>query len=367
MNHGDAFSGIGGFGLAAQRAGFTTVWACEIEPSARAVYSARLGHDGLRFDTDIRESRNLPHIDILTGGFPCQDLSVAGKRAGLAGSRSGLFFELVRILEESRPAWFVFENVDALLSSNSGRDMGVVLSTLVECGYSVAWRVLNSRYFGLAQRRSRVFLVGHSSDGSAPTKILFERPCCCRNSAPSRPAGRDDRAGDQVGTLQAGGKRGYRIGAEDARDGHLVSALLSRGAKGIGTTRRSRPAHGNSAATVRHPVLVAGTVVGSGGTRSRAEDARTSLVIAQNQRGEVRTSSIAMALSSGGGGIPGQGYHLTQIDASGVGETTGLPGPLDLCPICEDGPDAPRYRGIGNAVSVPVVEWLLRRVREVST
>src|SRR6185436_8977083 len=190
LSHGDAFAGIGGFGLAARRVGWSTAWACEIEPAARSIYSARLGHDGLRFDADIRESRNLPRLDILSGGFPCQDLSVAGKRAGLAGSRSGLFFQLVRILEESRPEWFVFENVPGLLSSNGGRDMGVVLSSLVECGYGVAWRILNAQFFGVAQRRRRVFIVGHSSgDERRAAAILFEREGMRRDSPEKRKAG----------------------------------------------------------------------------------------------------------------------------------------------------------------------------------
>lgn len=182
-----------------------TVWACEIEPSARAIYSARLG--GGRFDADIREARNLPPIDILTGGFPCQDLSVAGKRGGLAGSRSGLFFELARILAESRPEWFVFENVPGLLSSNSGRDMGVVLSTLVELGYGVAWRILNAQFFGVAQRRRRVFLVGHSSgDERRAAAVLFEPAGMRGNPSPKRAARGDASA------FSVGGFGGYHEG-----------------------------------------------------------------------------------------------------------------------------------------------------------
>jgi DNA (cytosine-5)-methyltransferase 1 len=300
LNHGDAFAGIGGFGLAAKRVGWNTVWACEIEPSARAIYSARLGHDGLRFDTDIRESQDLPRIDILTGGFPCQDISIAGKRRGLAGKRSGLFFELVRILEISRPAWFVFENVDALLSSNYGRDMGVVLSSLVECGYRVAWRILDSQFFGVAQRRARCFLVGHSADVRYPAAVLFEQESGCRNSPACRASWGEPNEGDVCGTLVAGGNRGYRIGAEDARDGHLVGALLSRDAKGISSTIDGK--------LVTHPA----------------------------------------------------------IDTARMGAAAGVSRSLDLCAIDEKGSDSPRYRGLGNAATVNVVEWIFRRIAEVN-
>jgi DNA-cytosine methyltransferase len=100
---------------------------------------------------------------LLCGGFPCQDLSVAGKRAGLAGDRSGLFFEFARIIESVRPGWLLIENVPGLLSSNGGRDFGVVLGTLADLGYGVAWRIVDSRFFGVPQRRRRVFIVGAKS------------------------------------------------------------------------------------------------------------------------------------------------------------------------------------------------------------
>jgi site-specific DNA-cytosine methylase len=103
--------------------------------------------------------------DLLCGGFPCQDLSVAGQRAGLAGDRSGLFFEFARIIDAFRPRWVLVENVPGLLSSNGGRDFGVVLGTLADLGYGVGWRILDSRFFGVPQRRRRVFIVGARADG----------------------------------------------------------------------------------------------------------------------------------------------------------------------------------------------------------
>ena len=107
-------------------------------------------------------------------GVPCQDVSVAGKRHGLAGKRTGLFYEFARILKGLRPYWFVFENVPGLLSSNQGRDFAEILRVLmVECGYGVCWRVLDSQFFGVAQRRRRVFIVGHLGK-PCPPEILFE-------------------------------------------------------------------------------------------------------------------------------------------------------------------------------------------------
>ncbi|NBW18843.1 MAG: DNA (cytosine-5-)-methyltransferase, partial [Caulobacteraceae bacterium] len=110
---------------------------------------------------------------IITGGFPCQDLSVAGKRAGLAGSRSGLFWEICRLLDETGTENFILENVPGLLSSNNGRDMACVVEALVERGYRIAWRVLDAQYFGVPQRRRRIFIVGClGNSGRSPEEIL---------------------------------------------------------------------------------------------------------------------------------------------------------------------------------------------------
>lgn len=116
--------------------------------------------------SDIRDVRGADWrgTDIFCGGFPCQDLSVAGKRKGLAGARSGLFHELVRVVDEARPRYLVWENVPGLLSSSGGRDFGVVLSSLADIGYFGAWRVLDSQFFGVAQRRRRLFGVFAEGD-----------------------------------------------------------------------------------------------------------------------------------------------------------------------------------------------------------
>lgn len=158
-----------------EQAGWKTLWQVENNPFCRAVLATRFP-DAERSVTDVRNagSKNLAAVDCITAGVPCQDVSVAGKRAGLKGERTGLFFEFARILQELRPAWFVFENVPGLLSSNRGRDFAEVLRVLmVECGYGVCWRVLDSQFFGVAQRRRRVFIVGRFGE-PCPAEVLFE-------------------------------------------------------------------------------------------------------------------------------------------------------------------------------------------------
>lgn len=156
---GSLFAGIGGFDLGFEQAGFTTAWQVEIEQDLRQVLALRFPH-AQQF-ADVREvgAHNLSPVDVLIGGFPCQDVSAMGARAGLAGARTGLFWEVCRIVEEIRPQWQVLENVVGLLTSNGGQDFGVVLGALADRGYVGLWRVLDAQYFGVAQRRRRVFLV----------------------------------------------------------------------------------------------------------------------------------------------------------------------------------------------------------------
>lgn len=173
------FAGIEGFGLAMQREGIDVVAAMEIDKHARGVIEYHFPETKLFNDIkdvsgeQLRDAGFVPERGIITGGFPCQDLSIAGKRAGLAGGRSGLFWEIVRLADELKPQYLVLENVPGLLSSNGGRDFGAVLGALVELGFGVSWSILDSQYWGVAQRRRRVFIVGClGDDGRTPAQIL---------------------------------------------------------------------------------------------------------------------------------------------------------------------------------------------------
>jgi DNA (cytosine-5)-methyltransferase 1 len=161
---GSLFAGVGGFDLGFEQTGkFETVWMSEWDRHAEAVLRRRFPNAKQLGDITKVDPSQLEPVDVVVGGFPCQDLSVAGKRAGLAGERSGLFHEFVRIVRglPRRPSFVVVENVPGMLSSQQGRDFAVVLSEVAEewGAVSVAWRLLDSQYFGVAQRRRRVFLV----------------------------------------------------------------------------------------------------------------------------------------------------------------------------------------------------------------
>jgi DNA (cytosine-5)-methyltransferase 1 len=217
------FAGIGGFDLALERQGVKVVASVEIDKKAQDVLRKHFPHSTIFGDIQGVTGEQLiaagfePANGIITGGFPCQDLSVAGKRAGLEGKRSGLFWEICRILDETRTQTFILENVPGLLNSGGGRDMAIVLEALVKLGYRVGWRVLDAQYFGVPQRRRRVFIVGClGNTGPSPAEILsigegragyLEASNEKRQSA-SRQTSNGARKGsiigsDIVGTLQA--------------------------------------------------------------------------------------------------------------------------------------------------------------------
>ena len=202
---GSLFDGSGGFPLAGILAGVEPVWASEIEPFAIRVTTKRLPKMRHYGDVSGISGADLEPVDIITFGSPCQDLSIAGKRSGLDGSRSGLFFEAVRIVKEMRekthgekPRFIVWENVPGAFSSNKGEDFKAVLEEVIrikepeapplpppekgrwpyaDCylgdGWSVAYRVLDAQYWGVPQRRARIFLVADFAGGRAP-EVLFE-------------------------------------------------------------------------------------------------------------------------------------------------------------------------------------------------
>lgn len=165
----DFFAGIGGFTLGFEAAGFDCIGHCEIDRYAQRSYRAIHGiKEGAWFADDITTVRpeDVPPCDLITAGFPCQDISCAsGRGSGLRGARSSLFFEIIRIVQgkqrSDRPRWIVLENVKNLLSINRGWDFATILHSLAESGYDVEYQLLNSKHFGVPQNRERVFLVGH--------------------------------------------------------------------------------------------------------------------------------------------------------------------------------------------------------------
>lgn len=186
------FAGIGGFDIGFENAGFDVTVQCEIEPFCVSILNKHWPKiPKLR---DIKEVTidDIPTSTVWVGGFPCQDLSLArmGKREGLRGSKSSLFYEFARLVGEGKPRVVVIENVAGLLSSHKGRDLGILISTLAELRYAVGWRTFNSKNFGVPQSRQRVYIVGCYRDERGPGQILFEPECSEGNNKKSRSNGK---------------------------------------------------------------------------------------------------------------------------------------------------------------------------------
>lgn len=224
LTHASFFSGIGGFDLGFERAGMKSVFLCEKKAFCRRVLHQRFPGVKIEEDVTVVEPAAIPDADVWTAGFPCQDLSLArmGPRAGLRGNQSGLFHDIAALVRARRPEVVVFENVHGLLTSHRGRDFAIVLKTMDELGYGVAWRVFNSQHFRIPQSRKRVYIVAVHRDPTGAGQILFEPERSDRDIEASRSDGKKSPSlfqtvlGDPVkGPLVKG--RAHCIYAESAR------------------------------------------------------------------------------------------------------------------------------------------------------
>ncbi len=260
---GSLFDGSGGFPLGGLISGIVPVWASEIEPFPIRVTTKRMPFVKHYGDVSGMNGGSIEPVDIITFGSPCQDMSIAGKRSGLDGSRSSLFYEAIRIIREMRcatngkyPRYIVWENVPGAFSSNKGEDFRCVLESICRIkaetvsvpsvtkwqsagcimgdDYSVSWRVLDAQYFGVPQRRKRIYLVADFAGGSAG-KILFESEGLSGYSAQSFRAWQRAAAGAEEGTDKAGclGIDGYNSSVNDVAAALGVNCGLSTGRNGV--------------------------------------------------------------------------------------------------------------------------------------
>ena len=206
--------------------GWQAVAFSEIEPFPRAVLEHHYPDVPLHGDfTKLKGDEHGP-IDVLVGGTPCQSFSVAGLRAGMDDPRGNLALGFLGLAARARPTWVVWENVPGVLSSHGGRDFGAFLGALEQCGYGWAYRVLDAQYFGVPQRRRRVFVIGHLGDWRRAAAVLFERESLSGNPPPRR------KAGARVAKTLAGGAEGRGWSGFSGSGGggvELVAATLNSG------------------------------------------------------------------------------------------------------------------------------------------
>ena len=210
MRYGSVCSGIEAASVAWHPLGWEPQWFSEIEHFPSEVLKYRFPDvPNLGDMTQLNQNPvfNEQPIDLLVGGTPCQSFSVAGLRKGLADPRGNLMLAFLSIADKRRPKWILWENVPGVLSSNGGRDFGTFLTALGNIGYGFAYRVLDAQYFGVAQRRRRVFVVGYLGDWRPAAAVLFESESLQRDSKPSR-AKRKETPSDAQGSVRATGFAG---------------------------------------------------------------------------------------------------------------------------------------------------------------
>ena len=246
MNYLSVCSGIEAATVAWHDMGFNPVGFSEIEPFPAAALQHHYPNVPNFGDmTKFKEWNLDPNtVDLLVGGTPCQSFSVAGLRKGLDDPRGNLALVYCSMLDYFRPKWFVWENVPGVLSSSGGRDFGSFLGAVAELGYGFSYRVLDAQYFGVAQRRRRVFVVGHLGNWQRPAAVLFERNSLRRDTAPSRAERKD-----VAGPITAGINKGCR-GTEGVESNWAVPVSYGIPGNWIGR----KPENGGNAVEPMHDV-----------------------------------------------------------------------------------------------------------------
>ena len=356
-------------------------------------------------------------IDLFVGGTPCQSFSVAGLRKGMADPRGNLALVYCGILDHFRPKWFVWENVPGVLSSGGGRDFGSFLGALAELGYGFAYRVLDAQWFGVAQRRRRVFVVGCLGDWRSAAAVLFERQSLCRNLAPSR------ETWQKVAPTVVQGPPYSRTGNERVECEAIVP--VSDPAYCLETTCNdySRADGFNMVAT---PIALAENTIGrqpmNGGNgngftvggpmytlnatgvhgvaqpipfgvaeqpsvghclragASKADKHESTTYVAQPIPFDTTQLTSPSNYSNPKPGDPchplAAGAHPpSMVNAMAVRRLTptecerlqGFPdGYTDIQPNGKQTPDGPRYKALGNSMAVPVMNWIGKRIKEIA-
>ena len=315
---------------------------------------------------------NLGTIDLLVGGTPCQSFSVAGLRKGLDDPRGNLMLTYLAIADRFKPKWLVWENVPGVLSSNEGRDFGAFLGGLAELGYGFAYRILDAQYFGLAQRRRRVFVVGCLGDWRSAAAVLFERDSLQGNPAPSRSA-REDIAGT-VTTRTC-----RSVGAQDAACGHLISVFDRQssseyGEQDIASTMAARDYKSASdliAYGVQSSIIWRQEHNGGNGL-GFAEEIAPALTKADRHAVAVVhgtqdpcTSDIAFTCGRNSGQENVLVSESAQVRRLTVGECEILQGFSKNYTNIPGASDSGRYKALGNSFAVPVVRWIGERIQLV--
>jgi DNA (cytosine-5)-methyltransferase 1 len=327
-------------------------------------------------------------LDLLVGGTPCQSFSVAGLRKGIEDPRGNLALVYCGILDKFRPKWFVWENVPGVLSSGGGRDFGSLLGAMAELGYSCAYRVLDAQYFGVPQRRKRVFIVGHLGDWRNPAKVLFESDSLLRDTKKVRKTRQEPTSSAipsvanciQTTCHDYSRADGFNMIASGAFGKDISDTVTAKFAKGAELLQQGAQNGGNC---VLQPIPIHDQATrlnkGNGLGIGNEGDPCPTLT-----RGDMHMVAHAWKMRYGKEG-GGKGYLgsdelaftlNTQQDQQVFSsmavrrltpkECERLQGfPDNYTNIRENCPDGPRYKAMGNSMAVPVMRWIGKRIQMV--
>jgi len=410
LTFGSVCSGIEAASVAWKPLGWRCAFMSEIEAFPRAALAHHYPETPLHGDFTTIQAGQYEPIDLLVGGTPCQSFSVAGLRGGLDDDRGNLALEYLRLADRLRPKWLVWENVPGVLSSNGGRDFGSILGGMVQLGYGVAYRVLDAQYFGLAQRRRRVFVVGYSGDWRRAAAVLFERHSLSGNPAPSRETGEGTSASPASG-FDGGGEalaRRLRARANASHRGDsdtyipVVSPALKRRDYKGPSSDGDGDGDGDGAPLIAHALRGTGFDASEDGTgrgtpivpvafmsnasgqnlsfghdlsptlRIGGDGGNAMAVAFTTEQTPKFSEGVALTLtkqSPTGGGQPQCVMDSPAVRRLTPRECERLQGfPDDYTAIPYRGKpasDGPRYKALGNSMAVPVMAWIGRRITEV--
>lgn len=346
-------------------------------------------------------------VDVFVGGTPCQSFSVAGLRKGLDDPRGNLMLTYLAIADKYKPEWLVWENVPGVLSSNGGKDFGVFLGALGELGYGFAYRVLDAQYFGVVQRRKRVFVVGYLGDWRPAAAVLFERHSLQGHPAPSREKGQrptastsaspvyggsDPNTSDTVTSKWAkgsGGPAGNECGlfvAQPIATGTDIYNGSITGDVAVPLTNRSDGT--GTGPTVMQPIALAENTIGrkpeNGGNGDGFTDGGPMYTLnATGVHGVAHAFKVRGGCEGGGKGYLGSDDVAFTISTTQDQQIKQAMAVRRLTPVeCERlqgfgdnytdiqskgkaTPDGPRYKALGNSMAVPVMAWIGKRIQEV--
>jgi len=375
-------SGIEAASCAWEPLGFTPAGFSEIEPFPSAVLAHRFPSVKNYGDmTKYKEWDNVGQFDVLVGGTPCQSFSVAGLRKGLDDPRGNLMLTFGAIANHFRPTWIVWENVPGVLSSNGGRDFGTFLGMLAELGYGFAYRILDAEFFGVPQRRRRVFVVGYLGDWRPPAAVLFESESLCGYPAPSREAGKGIAfnaqgsasqslsVGEITPTLDRSKTPAVCYDMRGRGDGETVPTPCTDHASrpndycpvvmstGQGNAEISENRSPTLNCNHEAPILeygIPGNWIGrkpeNGGNATEPMSNVAPCLTKTDRHGVAEQSAVRRLTPRECERLQGFQDDWTRIPWRGKPE--------------EECPDGPRYKAIGNSMAVPVMRWIGERIKK---